>query len=116
MKSAWAGQSDCSSSGSDGSQSGPRRRRTTKNIVTRYATAGFIRSASAASTFPWIEGVSPRRRRNDWPEMTSRRTGVCATTVAVRGDSVSSAISPKKSPASNVATRRPFGAPRPSPR
>src|SRR3954452_6996678 len=40
--------------------------------------------------------------------MTSRRTGVSATTVAVRGDSVSSAISPKKSPVSNVATRRPF--------
>ena len=53
MKSAWAGQSDCSSSGSDGSHSGPVRRQTTKNI---YATVGFIRSASALSTFALDRG------------------------------------------------------------
>ena len=34
MKDACAGQSDCSSSGSAGFQSGPERRSTTRNVAT----------------------------------------------------------------------------------
>ena len=63
---------------------------------------GASRSASATSTLRWISGESSIRRRNERSVITSARTGVVAVTVAVRGESETRAISPKKSPAPSL--------------
>ena len=60
--------------------------------------AAARRSATAASTLPWISGELRRSSRNARSVITSARIGLAAVTVAVRALSVTRAISPKKSP------------------
>ena len=75
------------------------------------AVLGELRRDSlreCARIFAWIDGVSCNSRWKAWAVITSRRTGLVATTDAVRGVSVTSAISPKKSPACIVRSLRPL--------
>ena len=64
-----------------------------------YTASAWRRSPRTCSTFVAIEGISSISPRNARSVTTSSRTGEVAVTVAVRGTSETSAISPMKSPA-----------------
>src|SRR5215210_303128 len=66
------------------------------------------RRASARSTLRSTRGLTSTRCRKSLRVRTKKRSGVFVVTVAIRGVSSSSAISPKKSPLPRAATRLPF--------